>query len=166
MENLFDRELRDRHRKAKYALMMQLDWMSTTVTEQDEAIKQRLLKIMRILEGEEWASAKPAHCAAIGVVMAKNYVNHATIEWKNSTTYGYNMSKGSKYRPVNKSKFDENFDKIFGEKTMDPVMVDLNRYLTAQEEAIDAEEAAEEELHAERIDTAMRILLSDIDNFY
>lgn len=53
MENLFDRELRDRHRKAKYALMMQLDWMSTTVTEQDEAIKQRLLKIMRILEGEE-----------------------------------------------------------------------------------------------------------------
>lgn len=48
---------------------------------------------------------------------------------------------------------------------MDPVIVDLNRYLTAQEEAIDAEEAAEEELHAERIDTAMRILLSDIDNY-
>lgn len=47
------RELRDRHRKAKYALMMQLDWMKTTTNEHDEAVKQRLQKIMRILEGEE-----------------------------------------------------------------------------------------------------------------
>lgn len=53
MENLFDRDLRDRHRKAKYALMMQLDWMSSTSTPQEQAIKDRLLKIMRILEGEE-----------------------------------------------------------------------------------------------------------------
>ena len=51
MENLFDRELRDRHRKAKYALMMQLDWMSHTNTPEQEALKQRLLKIMRILDG-------------------------------------------------------------------------------------------------------------------
>ena len=26
------------------------------------------------------------------------------------------MSKGSKYRPVNKKKFDENWDRIFGRK--------------------------------------------------
>lgn len=27
------------------------------------------------------------------------------------------MSKGSWYRPVNKKKYDENYDRIFGEKT-------------------------------------------------
>ena len=47
------RELRDRNRKAKYALMMQLDWMKTTTNEHDEAIKQRLHRIMRIIDGEE-----------------------------------------------------------------------------------------------------------------
>lgn len=46
---------------------------------------------------------------------------------------------------------------------MDPVMVDLNRHLTAQEDAIDAEEAAEEQLYKDRIDTAVRILASDVD---
>lgn len=53
MENEFDRKLRDRHRKAQYALMMQLDWMKSTTNEHDEAVKQRLIQIMRILEGEE-----------------------------------------------------------------------------------------------------------------
>ena len=36
------------------------------------------------------------------------------------------MSKGSWYRPVNKKKYDENYDKIFGDKdgNMDTVQED------------------------------------------
>lgn len=46
----------------------------------------------------------------------------------------------------------------------DPVLIDLNRYLTQQEDAIDEEEAAEEELYRDRIRTAMRILLDNTDD--
>lgn len=42
---------------------------------------------------------------------------------------------------------------------MDPVIADLNRYLDQQEAAIDAEEAAEEELRRERLDWAIRLLV-------
>ena len=46
----------------------------------------------------------------------------------------------------------------------DPVDIDLNRYLDAQEAAIEEEEQAEEELYRDRINTAIRILASDIDD--
>lgn len=44
---------------------------------------------------------------------------------------------------------------------MDPVIADLNRYLTDLEDAIDEEEAAEEQLRRERLDWAIRLLSSE-----
>jgi hypothetical protein len=44
---------------------------------------------------------------------------------------------------------------------MDPVIADLNRYLTDLEDAIDEEEAAEEQLRRERLDWALRLLSSE-----
>lgn len=44
---------------------------------------------------------------------------------------------------------------------MDPVIADLNRYLTDLEDAIDEEEAAEEQLRRERLDWARRLLSSE-----
>lgn len=44
---------------------------------------------------------------------------------------------------------------------MDPVIADLNRYLDAQEAAIEAEEAEELELYRDRLDWAKRLLESD-----
>ena len=44
---------------------------------------------------------------------------------------------------------------------MDPVIADLNRYLTDLEGAIDEEEAAEEQLRRERLDWARRLLSSE-----
>lgn len=45
---------------------------------------------------------------------------------------------------------------------MDPVIADLNRYLDAQEAAIEAEEAEELELYRDRLDWAKRLLENDI----
>jgi len=44
---------------------------------------------------------------------------------------------------------------------MDPVIADLNRYLTDLEDAIDEEEAAEEQLRRERLNWALRLLSSE-----
>jgi len=44
---------------------------------------------------------------------------------------------------------------------MDPVIADLNRYLDAQEAAIEAEEAQEIELYRERLAWATRLLSND-----
>lgn len=46
---------------------------------------------------------------------------------------------------------------------MDPVDIDLNRYLDEQESAIEEEEQAEEELYRDRLQCAMRILLEKGD---
>jgi len=45
---------------------------------------------------------------------------------------------------------------------MDPVIADLNRYLDAQEAAIEAEEAEELELYRDRLNWAKRLLENDI----
>jgi len=44
---------------------------------------------------------------------------------------------------------------------MDPVIADLNNYLSDLEDAIDEEEAAEEQLRRERLDWALRLLSSE-----
>lgn len=44
---------------------------------------------------------------------------------------------------------------------MDPVIADLNRYLTDLEDAIDEEEAAEEQLRRERLNWALRLLSNE-----
>lgn len=44
---------------------------------------------------------------------------------------------------------------------MDPVIADLNRYLDAQEAAIEAEEAEELELYRDRLNWAKRLLEND-----
>jgi hypothetical protein len=44
---------------------------------------------------------------------------------------------------------------------MDPVIADLNNYLNDLEDAIDEEEAAEEQLRRERLDWALRLLSSE-----
>ena len=48
-----ERQLTDRIRKARYAIMMNLDWLSHTTSEESDRVKNTLQKALDILDGKD-----------------------------------------------------------------------------------------------------------------
>ena len=48
-----ERELTDRIRKARYAILMNLDWLSHTTNEESDRVKSTLQKALDILDGKD-----------------------------------------------------------------------------------------------------------------